>query len=119
MSSNIKVQKFCEYCGNEFTARKTTTRYCSDDCAKKAYKARERKLKINACHQETLNKKYKVPPMEELQIKEFLTAREAAFLISCSVRKIYYLIEQGEIKAVNPSGRMTRIRRSEIDRLFS
>ena len=38
MASNIKVQKICQQCGKEFTARTTVTRCCGDACAKKAYK---------------------------------------------------------------------------------
>ena len=38
MSSNIKIQKICEFCGQEFTARTLYTRYCSKSCNKKHYK---------------------------------------------------------------------------------
>jgi hypothetical protein len=42
MSSNIRIAKVCNYCGSQFMARTTVTRYCGDICAKKAYKQRER-----------------------------------------------------------------------------
>lgn len=113
MSSNIRVQKHCEHCGNEFTARKTTTKYCSDVCAKRAYKERKRQEKIKAVEKETV--RIKLEPLKE---KEFLTVREVAKLLSCSIRTVYYQIENGDIKAVNLGERMTRIKRSEIDRLF-
>jgi excisionase family DNA binding protein len=116
MSSNIKVQRICQYCGKEFTARTTVTQYCSDNCAKRAYKARQRESKIEESIIET--NKLRTRDIEDLKAKEFLTVREAATLLSCSVRSIYYYIENGTIKAGNPSKRMTRIRRSEIDRLF-
>jgi len=117
MSSNIRIEKTCEYCSRVFTARTTTTKYCSDDCAKKAYKARQREEKLHITRHNSFKKK--IAPIIELQAKEFLTVREAAALLSCSVRSIYYYIENGSIKAGNPSGRMTRIRRTEIDRLFN
>ena len=116
MSSNIEVQRICQFCGKEFTARTTVTQYCSDNCAKRAYKARQREAKIEESKIET--NKIKNKPLEDIKAKEFLTVREAAALLSCSVRSIYYYIENGTIKAGNPSKRMTRIRRSEIDRLF-
>ena len=47
MSSNIRIPKICEFCNNAFIAKTTTTRYCSDNCFKKAYKARKREEKIN------------------------------------------------------------------------
>ncbi len=51
--------------------------------------------------------------------KEFLTVKEVAQLLSCSVRSIYYNIENGTINAVNLGQRMTRVRRSDIDKLFN
>jgi len=116
MSSNIRIQRICEFCNREFTAKTTVTKYCGDNCAKKAYKARRRDLKIKESDILTFNRK--AQPTLLLQAKEFLTPREAATLLSCSVRSIYYYIKKGIIKAGNPSRRMTRIRRSEINRLF-
>lgn len=46
MSSNIRLNKKCELCGKSFTAKTTVTKYCSDGCAKKAYKKKKRKEKI-------------------------------------------------------------------------
>lgn len=117
MSSNLRILKTCEYCLKEYTAKTTKTSYCSLQCAQRAYKAREREQKILKAKHASLKKK--IAPIEELQVKEFLTVREAAVLLSCCVRSIYYYIERGQLKAANPSSRMTRIRRSEIDRLFT
>lgn len=41
MSSNIRLQKTCQHCGNRFTAKTTVTKFCSDTCAKWAYKQRK------------------------------------------------------------------------------
>ena len=46
MSSNIEIKKKCNWCGNEFVARKTTTEYCSHRCSNLAYKAKKRKEKV-------------------------------------------------------------------------
>jgi excisionase family DNA binding protein len=99
MSSNIKVQRICQHCGNEFTARTTVTQYCSDTCSKRAYKARLRAGKVEQSNKETQQIKHQ--PIEELKAKEFLTVREVARLLNCSVRSAYYYIESGTIKAVN------------------
>ena len=32
MSSNIAVKRRCEFCGTEFTAKKTVTRFCGLQC---------------------------------------------------------------------------------------
>lgn len=116
MSSNIKVQRICKQCGNEFTALTTTTAYCSKQCNTKDYKAKLRAGKVEVSNKET--KQIKNKPIEELKAKEFLSVREVAKLIGCSVRTIYYHIENGNIKAVNIGQRITRVRRSDIDKLF-
>ncbi len=116
MSSNIQVQRICQHCGKEFTARTTVTQYCGDDCAKRAYKARAKNSKVEASNSET--QCIKSQPIEELKAKEFLTVRDVARLLNCSVRSAYYYIESGNIKAVNLGQRITRVKRSEIDKLF-
>jgi excisionase family DNA binding protein len=116
MSSNIEVQKVCKHCGIEFTARTTVTRFCSLKCTSAAYKQKERVKKVEHANKETrqiLNR-----PIEELKAKDFLTVREAARLLSCSVRSAYRFINSGKIKAVNLGERSTRVKRSHIDRLF-
>lgn len=42
MRSNMKLSKVCEFCDNDFTAKKTVTKYCGVVCARKAYKKRIR-----------------------------------------------------------------------------
>jgi excisionase family DNA binding protein len=116
MSSNIQVQRICQHCGKEFTARTTVTQYCGDACSKRAYKARVRSGKVEQSNKET--QRIKSQPIEELKTKEFLTVRDVARLLNCSVRSAYYYIESGTIKAVNLGQRITRVKRSEIDKLF-
>lgn len=116
MSSKIEVQRICRHCGNEFTARKTTTLYCSHRCNNAAYKAKIIAGKIE--HSNTETHRLRTQPIEELNAKEFLTVREVARLLNCSVRSAYYYIDNGIIKAVNLRQRMTRVKRSEIDKLF-
>lgn len=117
MSSNIQVQRICQRCGKEFTARTTVTQYCGDNCAKRAYKARVKAAKIEASNTET--RIIRTQPIEELKAKEFLTVREVSRLLNCSVRSAYYYIDRGSIKAVNLGQRITRVKRSEIDKLFN
>lgn len=116
MSSKIEVQRICQYCEQEFTARTTVTKYCSHKCGSAAYKARKRADKVKQSNTETT--RIKSQPIEQLKAKEFLTVREVAQLLNCSVRSAYYYIESGTISAVNLGQRMTRVKRSEIDKLF-
>ena len=116
MSSNIQVQRICQHCGNEFTARTTVTRFCSHRCASAAHKQKVRAGKVEQSNKQT--QEIKTQPIEELKAKEFLTVREVARLLNCSVRSAYYYIESGTIKAVNLGQRITRVKRSDIDKLF-
>jgi len=116
MTSSIRVQRICQHCGSEFIARTSVTQYCADTCAKRAYKARIRAGKVEASNKET--QRLKNQPVEALKAKEFLTVREVAFLLSCSIRTVYYLIESGNIEAVNLGQRITRVKREALNRLF-
>jgi excisionase family DNA binding protein len=86
-------------------------------CGSLASKAKKRAEKVQKSNTET--KQIKNQPIEELKAKEFLTVREVARLLNCSVRSAYYYIESGTIKAVNLGQRITRVKRSEIDKLFN
>jgi excisionase family DNA binding protein len=116
MSSNIEIHRICKQCGSEFTARTTVTLYCSPKCNKAAHRAERRNEKIEASNYETQRIKSR-PVVESLGL-EFLTVRDVAGLLRCSIRTVYYSIECGKIKAVNFGQRITRIKRSDLDRLF-
>jgi len=57
-------------------------------------------------------------PIEVLKAKEFLSVQDVAALLNCSVRSVYYFIENGAIKATNLGQRLTRVKRSELDKVF-
>lgn len=115
MSSNIQVQRICQHCGKEFTARTTVTQYCSDACAKRAYKAKKRLERVEGSNKETQRVRNK--PMEDLKAKDFLTISETCELLSLSRWTIWRAIKNEELKAAK-IGRRTLIRRSDLDILF-
>lgn len=117
MSSNIKITRICQHCGHEFVAKTTVTKYCGDDCAKRAYKARIKKQKIAESEVET--QKLRNTPYVAVKTLEYLTVREAAVMLQCDPRTIYDMIEQGRLNAINLSVRKTRIHKKDIDALFS
>lgn len=116
MSSNIQVQRICQLCGKEFTARTTVTQYCSDTCSKRAYKARLRAGKVEQSNKQTQQKKNQ--PIEELKEREFLTATQVSKLIGCSRQNVYNLINTGKLKATNILLKKTIVKRSDLDKLF-
>lgn len=116
MSSDLRANRICEYCRKEFTARTTTTRYCSRKCNSRAYKAKVRQAKINKSIQETRDQKN-----EELKLinsMEFLTVRQAAILLNCSRQNVYKMINAGKLPATNILQNKTLIERSAIDDIF-
>ena len=115
MSSNIRVNRVCEFCSKEFEAKTTVTKFCGDTCAKKAYKARKRAEKIEGSKKET--KEVLTRPIEEIKAREFLSITETCKLIGVSRRTIYRCIERGDLNA-GKMGKRTIIKRSEIDRIF-
>jgi excisionase family DNA binding protein len=115
MSSNIKIQRICQHCGNEFTARTTTTLYCSHRCNSAAYKAKQRAGKVEQSNKET--QRIKTQPIEQLKAKAFLSIADTCKLIGISRRTVYRMIERGEL-ITGKAGKRTIIRRSDLDKLF-
>lgn len=115
MSSNIEIKRLCQYCGIEFIARTTKTRYCSHICNGRAYKAQLKTAKVDSSNIET--KRIKNRPIDELKAKEFLSVQDACKLLGISHRTIYRLLQRGELKA-GKIGKRTIFKRSEIDKLF-
>ena len=111
MASKIDIQKKCEWCGDIFTAHKTTTAYCSHRCANLAYKEKVRKKRIKEFQ---LKFDEEAKPHSE---KEFLTPTEVSAFLGVGRTSIYRYIRNGKIKAVRFDGK-TLIRRSDIDKMF-
>ncbi len=89
MSSNLRLLKICEYCKNEFIAKKTTSKTCSDDCAKRFYKLRMRNDKIHQAELKTeIIRKPKAFITEDqvkvINSKHLLDLKEAAVLLNIS-----------------------------------
>ncbi|WP_132053093.1 helix-turn-helix domain-containing protein [Pseudocnuella soli] len=104
MSSNMKILKTCEYCNQEFIARKTTSKTCSDDCAKRLYKLKQRNSKIQQAEiKEEIKRKPKAFVTEDeiraIQAKEFLTLKEAALLLNVSPLTLRRWVLAGKVKS--------------------
>ena len=115
MSSNIRLKSTCDFCGNEFIAKTTHTRYCSHTCNRKDYKAQLKKKKINkvVSSRDTTNK------LRELEGRDYLSVQDVSVIMGCSSKTIYRLINDGTLKGVNLSQRLTRISRKSLDKLIS
>lgn len=110
MSSKIEVKRICQVCSKEFIAKKTTTRCCSIECNRKAYKKNIKDFKIEKSNKETSELKFK--PLEDLKAREFLTVSQVSKLIGCSRQNVYKLINTGKLKATNILIKKTIIKRA-------
>lgn len=115
MKTNIRVKKKCEYCKEEFVAKTTKTRYCSLRCNQKGYKLNIKTNKIATIEKAT---KLDILNIDEVNKKDFLSAKEAAYILNMSLRTVYRLIQSKELNAYNFSERKTLIRRKDIDMYF-
>ena len=98
VSRRIKVAKICPCCGREFAAEKSTTMFCSGNCARKyrrRQEAAERREKVTA-EQIKLNIDVKESFTPDSQ---FLRASDAAKYLGVSKRTVLRYIDQGIIKA--------------------
>jgi len=116
MSSNLLIKRICQFCGVEFTARTTVTKYCSLKCSQRAYKSRKRSNAVQKSIFETTQ--IKLMLLEEIKTKEFLSVKDVSRLLNCSKQTVYKLINSGKLKATNILKKKTIIKRSDLDNLF-
>lgn len=116
MSSNISITRICQYCGDEFEAKTTVTKYCNHTCNRKAWKLKAKQEKIQASNKET--QQVKDMPLTEIRAKEYLTVKEVALLLNCSPRTVYDMITVGRLNAINLSKRNIRVHKRDVDNIF-
>ena len=100
MSSNIRIQKDCEYCGTSFTAKTLVTRYCSKKCNERHYKqvTREKKIEVHVSQVVNSNLAAANTPFNSHIPEECLELTEAAKIMRVSKRTLYRLIASRKIK---------------------
>jgi len=116
MSSEIRIQRICEHCAKAFEAKTTVTRFCSDYCAKRAYKLRKRKERIAASEAETRQNIRR--PLTEIQGKDFLSVEDVCDLFGVSRATVWRLCRAKRVKSAK-IGRKRFILRTSIDQLFN
>lgn len=113
MSSNIKIERICEWCGNRFMAQTTVTRFCSKRCSEHSYKERIRQKKMALSNMETSQCNLDRISKD----KDFLTPTETAQYLGVGRTYIYDCINRGKIK-VTRIGRKTLISKADIQAMF-
>ncbi|MDR3266306.1 MAG: helix-turn-helix domain-containing protein [Tannerella sp.] len=108
------IKRVCEYCGKEFIAGTSTTRYCSPTCNKRAYKATIRQKKIDVSDRQTINTKTEKMKKDFANRQAYSVAEVAEVLGVCK-KTIYNLAHAGKIFAIRKSSRMTVIPEKSIN----
>jgi len=114
----MRILKICEYCKNDFIARKTTSKTCSDACAKRLYKLNERNSKIAKAEMKTEIRRSPAAFITEdqikaIQAKENLTLSEAAFLLNISPLTLRRWILSGKMNSIK-IGKKHSIRKEDV-----
>lgn len=119
MSSNIRINRICEHCGEGFEARTLQTRYCSHRCNSRDYKKRKRQEKLEKVNEQNYQQKRTqiLSDVSQLRHQEYFSVNEAAAYIGISRRTIYRLIQNNSLK-VHKVGNRTIIKKSSIEYLF-
>jgi hypothetical protein len=84
MSSNMRLNKVCQHCQQEFVAKTMLTRYCSHVCNRKAYKQAKREEKLKSAINDISAQRITPPAAISLHIledKPLLNLKEAAQLL--------------------------------------
>jgi predicted DNA-binding transcriptional regulator AlpA/ribosomal protein S27AE len=99
MSSNIKIKKVCQYCGNVFMAKTTVTRYCSHKCNSADYKKQLKDKKVADAVEDTkliiLNEVSAHKQVANIT-KELVKIKELAIITSLSERTLFRLIKENK-----------------------
>lgn len=114
MSSNIKIERVCDYCGNTFIAKTTRTRYCSHQCNSRDYKKKAKNKKISKSNSETAHRKLSQVKGKDASSKEVFNVTDAARFMSVSRVTIYSLLKEGKIKGKRISDRKVLILKSNL-----
>lgn len=115
--SKLKIPRVCEQCSKPFEAKTVMTRFCSLSCNNKALKEKK-KLEKELVEKDTLLQKYK-NKIAEVQTREFISVAEATVMFGLSKDTVHRYIKRGIITGTNLGSRLTRVKRSDLENLFS
>lgn len=125
MSSNIRINRICKYCGATFVA-KTFKTHCSHSCNSKHYKEKKREEKLQKAKEDysidlkinKLKSTKKHFDLEELKIKSYLSIAETCALVRMSDSTIRKLIKEQQLKTIR-LGKKHLILKSQLDDLMN
>ncbi len=112
----INMQKFevhrtCEVCGQTFTTKSLTSKYCSQRCSKLASKRRKA--------EEEKRQRFAAVVSQIADDRDYISITEAVAIFCIGRDTLYRLIRAGSIPAINIGKRLTRISRSKLEEMFA
>lgn len=102
MSSNMRLNKVCQHCQQEFIAKTVLTRYCSHACNRKAYKQAKREEKLKSAIDDVSVQQTVSPAATSwhtLEDKPLLNLKEAAQLLNISPLTLRRWLKEGKISS--------------------
>lgn len=113
MTSKFEYKKVCQFCGNEFVAQKSTTKYCSASCANRGHKAEKRQERLQV-ESEAIKERRR----QNLLAQENLSLTDAAALLDISRPTLYKLLQDKEIELLRISKRTIRVKKTDLLNLY-
>ena len=118
--SGLKLEliKICKVCGENFTAHKTTTQFCSKICRSRSYKESKR-IEANKNSIAKINIEATERSIGKIKDKEYFKVAEVAILLGVSRQTVYNMIYSGILKAAKITDRISIISKSDIDNMLN
>ena len=114
-ASKHPYPKICVFCQEAFVARKSTTLYCSTNCASRAYKENKRHEKL--LQDKAHVKSHLTAPVVMIQAREVLSVNEVSLLLGISRWTVARMIRANKIRTFS-IGTRRLILREELDNLL-
>jgi excisionase family DNA binding protein len=114
-ASKHPYPKICVFCQEAFVARKSTTLYCSTNCASRAYKENKRQEKL--LQDKAHVKSHLTAPVVMIQAREVLSVNEVSLLLGISRWTVARMIRANKIRTFS-IGTRRLILREELDNLL-
>lgn len=97
VSGSRRLKRVCQFCGDSFTAKTTVTKFCGDNCAKRAYKLQVKKVKSQRSNTEpatTLNQAW-----VNASQKDYLNVKETCVFMGISRTTLWRLASNDSLSA--------------------
>ena len=106
----MELKKHCLYCGKVFTAKRTTTKYCSHTCNSRHYKQLKREEKIKTVLETekaklTEPEKTKSSQLCSFNSKQYLRVSEACEFLNISRTTLWRITKKKEINYIKIGSR--------------